>query len=452
MTERAVRGRARRAQLPDGSPDGAVRRAPFADNPAVGVRGQQAQQRILRAALQVFAEVGYQQCRVHRITELAGCSRVSFYQYFSSKEDVFRHLAGRVARLLGDSLAQLGPIAADEAGRDALVGYFSRYSEIYDEYQPIFVAFQTAASSDEVMAEGGQRIGTRVIEQVQAKIERPSLRGAALDGTVRTIVGSSVRANRLHELIRTGQPPVRLSRERINAALADVSHRALFGVLPGINLRAEARRARAFPREAAAASNGSAKPRGRRRPAPGPSGMQTRAAVLEAGHQVYVERGYYGTRVDDIVKVAGVSHGVFYRYFKNKDELFRLLAYDAAQRFTGSYDGLGALDLRAPDARVAFRAWLENYARTCSEAAAITRVWADAITRDPQLGTDSAAAIRAGCRGIAELLERRGSGDIDAEAAVMLVLLEEMTPGHPSPKRLDSVGRVIERSLLFLDT
>src|SRR6266545_5679096 len=71
-----------------------LRRAPFSDNPQVGARGLRSQQRILDAALQVFGEVGYHQCGVIRITEVAGCSRASFYQYFSSKEDVFRRLAG----------------------------------------------------------------------------------------------------------------------------------------------------------------------------------------------------------------------------------------------------------------------------------------------------------------------------------------------------------------------
>ena len=82
-------------------PDGAVavvRRAPFSDNPRVGVRGQRTQQRILDAALQAFGEQGYHGCSIDRITKLARCSRVSFYQYFASKEDVFRQLAGQVAR------------------------------------------------------------------------------------------------------------------------------------------------------------------------------------------------------------------------------------------------------------------------------------------------------------------------------------------------------------------
>src|SRR6516164_8181068 len=79
----------------------AVRRPPFSDNPEVGARGQRTQQRILDAALRVFGERGYHRASIDRIARLGGCSRVSFYQYFASKEDVFRHLATQVARQIG---------------------------------------------------------------------------------------------------------------------------------------------------------------------------------------------------------------------------------------------------------------------------------------------------------------------------------------------------------------
>ena len=44
-----------------------VRRAPFSENPRVGLRGQRTQQRILDAALRVFGEEGYHGCSIDRI-------------------------------------------------------------------------------------------------------------------------------------------------------------------------------------------------------------------------------------------------------------------------------------------------------------------------------------------------------------------------------------------------
>src|SRR4029450_902353 len=58
----------------------------------------------------------------------------------------------------------------------------------------------------------------------------------------------------------------------------------------------------------------------------GPTGARTLSALLAAGHDVLVARGYHGTRVDDITQAAKVSHGAFYAYFDNKAHLIRLRA------------------------------------------------------------------------------------------------------------------------------
>ena len=54
-------------------------------------------------------------------------------------------------------------------------------------------------------------------------------------------------------------------------------------------------------------------------------------ALLASGRDVFVERGYHNTRVDDLVAAAGVSHGAFYRYFRNKEELARMLTARAVE-------------------------------------------------------------------------------------------------------------------------
>ncbi len=43
----------------------------------------------------------------------------------------------------------------------------------------------------------------------------------------------------------------------------------------------------------------------------------------------FEERGFQGVRVDDVVSRAGISHGTFYLYFSNKEDLFKALMRDA---------------------------------------------------------------------------------------------------------------------------
>lgn len=47
--------------------------------------------------------------------------------------------------------------------------------------------------------------------------------------------------------------------------------------------------------------------------------------LLAAALELFVERGYAATRLDDIASRAGVSKGTLYLYFANKEELFKAL-------------------------------------------------------------------------------------------------------------------------------
>jgi AcrR family transcriptional regulator len=63
----------------------------------------------------------------------------------------------------------------------------------------------------------------------------------------------------------------------------------------------------------------------------GAQGRQTMRRLLEAGLAVFAEMGLQATRVEDIVRRAQTSHGTFYLYFANKDDLFRTLLQDALE-------------------------------------------------------------------------------------------------------------------------
>jgi AcrR family transcriptional regulator len=45
--------------------------------------------------------------------------------------------------------------------------------------------------------------------------------------------------------------------------------------------------------------------------------------LLSAALDLFVERGYLATRLDDVAKNAGVSKGTLYLYFTNKEDLFK---------------------------------------------------------------------------------------------------------------------------------
>lgn len=434
-------------QLPDGDPSSVLRRAPFSDNPRVGVRGQRAQQRILEAALQVFDEEGYHGSGVIRITEVAGCSRAAFYQYFSSKEDVFRHLAGQVARQLTASAEALGPVTADATGWDGVRAWIGRHGDIYDRYAPVFRAFQAAAESDEAVASGAVNIQARLVSAVRARMTTSSLPSRHVDPVIALLLETGTRSQHLLRVIRTALPSA-YPRARVEDALADVVHRTLTGLSPAVNVHPPARRRPSRARLGPVILQGLAADEPDGDGDLTPTGARTLAVLLDAGHDVLVARGYHGTRVDDIAAAADVSHGAFYRYFENKDHLVRLLAVRAMRTVSTALADIptAAAGGGATGSSV-LRQWLRHYHATHASETAMIRVWVDATVDDPGLSAESAAAVDWGRARMARFLEPRGFGDIDTEGLVLVALLDAFGAKRRAPS-VDAAAHIIERGLL----
>jgi AcrR family transcriptional regulator len=78
-----------------------------ADGRALRERGARTRQKLLEAAEQVFADVGYHDASIVKITEVAGVAQGTFYLYFESKKQVFdelvRDLNRRVRHAMKDA-------------------------------------------------------------------------------------------------------------------------------------------------------------------------------------------------------------------------------------------------------------------------------------------------------------------------------------------------------------
>ncbi len=425
-----------------------VRRAPFSDNPNVGARGQRTQQRILDAALQVFGEVGYHRCSINRVTTLAGCSRVSFYQYFASKEDLFRELAGQVARQVGASTEALGPIRPDLDGWRTVHTFVSRRHEIYDRYEPVYQAFEAAAESDEAVAGGSARTGERNVALIRSRLATTTLPSRDVDGVIQLLLGCLARTFDVTRILRSVAPDA-YPATQVTDALTDVVHRTLFGRDDDLNVHAAP--GRRPPNLAFSAPMTDVLGRDDEPTELTPAGRRTLDALLAAGTEVLVRRGYHRTRVDDIVAAAGVSHGAFYRYFANKDELAQVLAVQAIRRVSTA---LAAIP-DPPDPRragpsgreEALRQWLRRYQGAHATETAFLRVWAD-ISQDPERRADSAAAFDWGRRQMARFLRPRDFGDVDIDAVVMVALLGAFGSRTRSTAAVDAAAHIVERGLL----
>jgi AcrR family transcriptional regulator len=157
-------------------------------------------------------------------------------------------------------------------------------------------------------------------------------------------------------------------------------------------------------------------------------GLRTTAKLLDAGLDVLTERGYHAARVDDVVRVAKLSHGTFYLYFANKEDLFRALARECAEEMETLADSLGPV---TPDkaGEAELRSWLTQFVATYRRYGAVIRGWMEEQVVDRELVRLGFDAFRQ----IVESLQRRLAEantahlpDPTVATAAMLAMIERL--------------------------
>ncbi len=154
-------------------------------------------------------------------------------------------------------------------------------------------------------------------------------------------------------------------------------------------------------------------------------GRNTRRKLLDAGAEVFATKGFHAARVDDIVKLARTSHGTFYLYFPNKEELFAALAAEVAEEMTALAKSLGPL--RPGDAGCAeLAAWIDSFAGLYARRGAVIRAWTEAEIGGNEAGRIGTDLLTQFARIVADRVAAVAPADLDPGiATVALVALLE---------------------------
>jgi AcrR family transcriptional regulator len=150
-------------------------------------------------------------------------------------------------------------------------------------------------------------------------------------------------------------------------------------------------------------------------------GERTVRRLLDAGIQVFGRRGFHSARVDDIVKVAKTSHGTFYLYFANKEELFAALAADVSDAMVALAESLGPLD-DGPDGHAELERWLGEFAALYGHYGPVIRTWTEAEVDNSQfgrLGTDMFGMLTAT---LARRIAETSAESVDPAIAALALL------------------------------
>ena len=101
----------------------------------------------------------------------------------------------------------------------------------------------------------------------------------------------------------------------------------------------------------------------------------TKRTLFESATQLFKDKGFYATTIEDIASAAGTSVGAFYYHFKCKEDLVYIWADDLDKNYQEYYDKVmqdpnhgDAIDI----AREMFYLSMDSYSCWGSEFAAVS--------------------------------------------------------------------------------
>jgi AcrR family transcriptional regulator len=186
-------------------------------------------------------------------------------------------------------------------------------------------------------------------------------------------------------------------------------------------------------------------------------GRQTMRKLLDAAMEAIDERGYHSTRVKDVVDIANTSHGTFYLYFSNKEDLIRALTIEATSESSsllGAVTEAGsALDVESWEN---LRQWIGDYSELWTRYAPLFRSWTDLASIDEGIGDQNRRMVAAHIDAMASRIASASpTGDLDPGVAGMAVIamldrfhfMREFMGDEIDSAALDTLTTMVHRAL-----
>ena len=349
----------RRAVMADREP---VRRASYgAASPVVGVRGARTREQIIDAALLLFGERGVNGTVVDDIARAVGISRATLYQYFGSKEELFRELVEasgsaqiRVMRRLG----RLGPTAE---GFDNLHWWLGEVAWVYEKYATLFVQWANVDTPEGPLRPMLGRFLETYTGRLAERLVEGGVTGVDAGDLAIALWSMIERFNYYRHTRVTG-----LTDDAAVDNLAIVAQLIVFPETPSAVLTAVANsimvgrnRAQA-PRKFKAMPDW--KPRDGRFASLSDEAFATVSDILDAGARLFASSGYHNTSVNMIIREGARSRGTFYKYFDGKLDLLVVLARQCAEEVRELSDRLKGVSTSAE-----LRVWLARLPRAAPD-------------------------------------------------------------------------------------
>ena len=145
--------------------------------------------------------------------------------------------------------------------------------------------------------------------------------------------------------------------------------------------------------------------------------------LLDAGMRVFADRGFHAARVDDIVRAARTSHGTFYLYFTNKEDLLRALAVECGTEMSALAETLGPVGLD-DDGYAELREFLGRFFATYRRYGPVIRAWMEGHVEDRAVGALGVRSFTLIATALGRRMSEAGVAADAAEISALMALLE----------------------------
>jgi AcrR family transcriptional regulator len=145
-----------------------------ADGRTLSARGLETRAKLIQAAERVFAEHGYHDASVVKITEAAGVGQGTFYLYFATKQEIFDELVRDLNRRIRHAMAEQSKKGTTRVEQELLgfKGYFDFAAKHPGLYR---IIRQSAFVSPDVFKWHYDRVSERYVAALREAVDRNEL-------------------------------------------------------------------------------------------------------------------------------------------------------------------------------------------------------------------------------------------------------------------------------------
>ncbi len=151
----------------------------------------------------------------------------------------------------------------------------------------------------------------------------------------------------------------------------------------------------------------------------GPRAQRTIARIVDATREVFLTRGYAGTTIDEIARVAGVSRASFYTYFPTKRDVLLAVGANAASETQALID-------RYPQysgSRAALRIWVREFIDSLDTHGAFSMAWPVAAMEDEEIRVAGMRRYNVLCRSLGTAVLASTGKTSNEPASLGLILM-----------------------------